>query len=113
MKKREAGRVAGQQYSPEQRARAVAIVRSSPGRTVREIAADLKINDKTLNEWVVKARRRELDPDGSMSDAARRRIEKLEAENTLLRREVEFQKKARAFILAMRANRNGSSSSER
>lgn len=95
-----------EKYGPVDRARAVEVVRSSPHRTVREIAVDLKINEKTLNEWVVKARRRRLDPDGTMSEAAKRRIEYLEAENKLLQKELDFQKKAAAFISQMRANRN-------
>jgi transposase len=86
----------------------VEIVRSSPHRTIRDVAADLGVNDKTLNQWVVQARRRALDPEGSMSDAAKRRLEQLEAENARLRKELDFQKKARAFIQQMRANRNGS-----
>ena len=113
MVKREAGEVARKRFSVEERAKAVEIVRSSPHRTIKEIAFDLQINDKTLNEWVVKARRRRLDPDGSMSEAAKRRMEKLEAENALLRREIEFQKKARALISQMQANRTGSPSSDR
>lgn len=110
MTKRKAGRVAGQKYTSEQRAQAVEIVMSSPHRTIREVAADLGINDKTLNEWVVTARRRRLDPDGTMSEAARRRIDEVEAENTRLRKELEFQKKAAAFISQLRASRNDSRS---
>ena len=110
MARRNAGRVAGQRYSPEDRARAVEIVRSSPHRSVRDVAADLGINDKTLNEWVVNARRRRLDPDGTMSEAARRRIDALEAENKRLQKELDFQKKAAAFISQLRANRNDSRS---
>ena len=108
--KRKAGRVAGERYSPEDRARAVEIVRSSPHRTIKEVAIDLGINDKTLNEWVVTARRRRLDPDGTMSEAAKRRIEQLEVENTRLQKELDFQKKAAAFISQLRANRNDSRS---
>lgn len=108
MVKRKAGRMAGQRYSPEDRARAVEIVRSSPHRTVKEVAVDLGINDKTLNEWVVNARRRRLDPDGTMSEAARRRLDQLEAENKRLQKELDFQKKAAAFISQLRANRNDS-----
>lgn len=96
-----------ERYGPEDRARAVEVVRSSPHRSVRAVAADLGINEKTLNEWVVRARRRRLDPDGTMSESAKRRIEKLEAENKRLQKELDFQKKARAFISELRANRNG------
>ena len=110
MTKRKAGRVAGQNYTPEERARAVEIVASSPHRSIRDVAADLGVNDKTLNQWVVAARRRRLDPDGTMSEAARRRIDLLEAENKRLKKELDFQKKAAAFISQLRANRNDSRS---
>lgn len=98
----------GQHYSAEERAEAVRIVRASKGRTIRDIAADLGINDKTLNKWVVHARDAELDPAGTMSDAARRRVRELEAENARLRRELDFQVKAQAFMRQISTRRNGS-----
>ena len=76
---------------------------------MRAIAADLGLNEKTLNEWVVKARNAEIDPDGSMSDAARREIRELRAENARLKKDLEFEKKARAFIREISRSRNASS----
>ena len=95
-------------YSPQERAEAVRIVFASKGRSIVEIAADLGINSKTLNQWVVNARNAQLDPEGSMSDAAKRRIRELEAENARLRKDLEFEKKAGAFIRQVSLRRNGS-----
>jgi transposase len=85
-------------YSPEERMAAVRIVRESPGRTIREIAADLGVKEDTLYAWVLRARKAQIDPDGSMSDAAKRRIAELEKENARLRRDLDFEIKAKAFI---------------
>lgn len=71
------------------------------------VAAKLGINDKTLNEWVVNARNAEIDPAGTMSDAAKRRIRELEAENARLKKDLEFEKKVGTFISMVR-ERNAS-----
>lgn len=93
-------------YTPQERAAAVRLVRSSR-EPVTVVAAKLGINDKTLNEWVVAARNAEIDPDGTMSEVAKRRIRELEAEVARLRKDLEFEKKAGAFISMVR-KRNGS-----
>lgn len=95
-------------FTPAERAEAVRIVRSSKGRSVVEIAAELGINDKTLNQWVVQARNAEIDPDGVLSDAARRRIRELEKEVARLEKDLEFEKKARAFTQAISLRRRNS-----
>lgn len=95
-------------YSPQERAEAVRIVLASRGRSIVQIAADLGINDKTLNKWVVAARNAQIDPDGSMSEAAKRRIRELEAENARLKKDLDFEKKAGAFIRQVSLRRNGS-----
>ncbi|MEJ1923566.1 transposase [Microbacterium sp. KHB019] len=95
-------------YSPEERASAVRIVRESPGRTIRDIAADLGLKEDTLYAWVVRARKAQIDPDGSMSDAARRRIWELERENARLQRDLDFERKAKAFIRQISHRRNDS-----
>jgi len=86
----------------------VRIVRSSKGRTIVEIAAELGINDKTLNQWVVQARNADIDPEGSMSDAAKRRIRALEDQVAQLEKDLEFEKKARAFTQAISLRRRSS-----
>lgn len=87
---------------------AVRIVRESPGRTVREIAADLGLKEATLYSWVVRARDAQIDPDGSMSDATKQRIRELEKENAHLRRDLDFERKAKAFIRQSSHRRNDS-----
>lgn len=87
---------------------AVRIVRESPGRTVREIAADLGLKEDTLYAWVLRARKAQIDPDGSMSDAARQRIWELEKENARLQRDLDFERKAKAFIRQISHRRNDS-----
>jgi transposase len=102
---REGGR---HRFTPAERAEAVRIVRSSRGRTVVEIAAELGINDKTLNQWVVQARNADIDPEGAMSDAAKRRIRALEDQVAQLEKDLEFEKKARAFTQAISLRRRSS-----
>ncbi|MNI72723.1 Transposase [compost metagenome] len=97
-----------QQFTPVERAEAVRIVRSSRGRSILEIAAELGINDKTLNAWVVAARNAEIDPEGSMTDAAKRRIRELEKEVARLEKDLEFEKKARAFTQSISLRRRSS-----
>lgn len=95
-------------YPPEVRIAAVRIVRETPGRSVREIAADLGLKQGTLEVWVSRARKAQIDPDGSMSDATKRRIRALEKENARLRRDLEFERKAKAFIRQSSHQRNDS-----
>lgn len=97
VKKREAGVAARRRFTPEERAAAVALVRSSR-RPVTQVAAELEMSDKTLNQWVVEARNAAIDPSGSLTVAAKRRIRELEAEVARLERDLEFEKKARALI---------------
>lgn len=110
MSKRENPRArrSGEHYSAEERSAAVQLVRASRGRTIREVAAELGIAHQTLYRWVAHARDVEIDPAGTMSDAARRRVRELEAENERLRRELDFQAKAQAFMRQISTRRNGS-----
>ncbi len=69
---------------------------ADPKKSIRECAAELGINDKTLNDWVIKYGRTgkaaQARTDGQKElDEARRRIRELESEN-------EFLKKAAAFF---------------
>jgi transposase-like protein len=54
------------------------------------------------------ARLERIDPGGELTVAQRKRIRDLEKENALLRRDLEFEKKARAFFLEIDQNDNGS-----
>ena len=88
------------QYTEEYRLEAVEYYRkaheSDPKKSIRECAAELGINDKTLNEWILKqaktGRVTQERTDGQKElDAAKKRIRELESEN-------EFLKKAAAFF---------------
>ena len=84
-------------YTDEYRREAVDYVLTS-GRPITECARELGLNDKTLNDWVLRFKRRgEVTgamPDGDAEVAAlRREVERL-------RRENEFLKKASAFFAA-------------
>lgn len=104
----ERGGSRARRYSQDERAEAVRIVRASKGRSVRSIALDLGIPVPTLHRWVHAARERELDPGATMSEAARKRLRVLEEENARLRKDLEFEKKARAFVQEISRRRNGS-----
>ena len=88
------------QYTEEYRLEAVEYYRtaheSDPKKSIRECAAELGINDKTLNDWILKqaktGRVTQERTDGQKElDAAKKRIRELESEN-------EFLKKAAAFF---------------
>ena len=88
------------QYTEEHRLEAVGHCRKAreadPKKSIRECAAELGINDKTLNDWILKqaktGRVTQERTDGQKElDEARKRIRELESEN-------EFLKKAAAFF---------------
>ena len=88
------------QYTEEYRLEAAGHCRKAreadPKKSIRECAAELGINDKTLNDWVIKYGRTgkvtQARTDGQKElDEARRNIRELESEN-------EFLKKAAAFF---------------
>lgn len=88
------------QYTEEYRLEAVEYCRKAretdPKKSIRECAAELGINDKTLNDWVIKYGRtgkvtQARTDEQKELDEARRRIRELESEN-------EFLKKAAAFF---------------
>ena len=85
------------QFTARERARAVQIVRSS-NRSVREAAEELGISEKTLWQWVNNARLAEIDPEGSLTASQRARIRDLEKKVASLERDLEFEKKAKAFF---------------
>ena len=53
---------------------------------------------RTLEAWIAKAKRAEIDPDGTMSPERVTELLRLQRENASLRREVEFLKKAGALL---------------
>lgn len=83
--------------SAEERAVAVALYESS-GRSARLVADELGMPAKTLEKWIRLSKRRALDPDGSMPEEQLLQLLRFKRENLLLRREVDFLKKADAFF---------------
>lgn len=91
---------APRQYTEEYRLEAVEHYRKAreadPKKSIRECAAELGINDKTLNDWVIKFGRtgkvtQARTDEQKEPDEARRRIGELESES-------EFPRKAAAFF---------------
>ncbi|TFD34300.1 hypothetical protein E3T40_10420, partial [Cryobacterium sp. TMT1-19] len=87
-------------FSPEFRAAAVARV-AEGDKSIVKVAAALGINHRTLWTWVNAARLKTIDPAGELTPQARKRIRDLEKENALLRRDLDFEKKAKAFFLEL------------
>ena len=90
-------------FSPEFRAAAVARV-AEGDKSIVKVAAALGINHRTLWTWVNAARLKTIDPAGELTPQARKRIRDLEKENALLRRDLDFEKKAKAFFLELDQN---------
>ncbi len=95
------------QFTPRERAEAVKIARSSK-KSVREVARELGINEKTLGQWVTQANARVIDPDGSMTVSARALIREQQRRIAQLERDLEFEKKAKAFFRELDQRGNGS-----
>ena len=88
-------------YPAEFREQAVELVKVS-GKTVAEIARDLKINDTTLGNWVKADRAERGVPDDTgllpLTAAERAELTRLRRENSTLKNEREILKKAAAFF---------------
>lgn len=87
-------------YTDEYRREAVDYVLAS-GRPITECARELGVNDKTLNDWVLKFKRRG-EVTGAMT-AEEADVAALRRENERLRQENEFLKKAAAFFARSQA----------
>ena len=65
-------------------------VRPTRRRGIRECAAKLEVNDKTLNDWIIKHNKtkrvtQERTDEHKQLDAVNRRIHELESENKFLK----------------------------
>ena len=87
-------------YTEEYRLEAVEYYRKAkeidPRKTITDCARELGINDKTLNDWILK-----YEGTGRVTQARtdeQLEIDRIKRENERLRRENEFLKKAAAFF---------------
>ena len=84
-------------YPPEFKAEAVRLVRSSPDRTIPQIANEIGVSDNALRRWVKQAKIDEGNTNGLTTDE-REELQRLRREVKTLKQEREFLKKAAAFF---------------
>jgi transposase-like protein len=88
---------ARKKYTQEYKDEAVELVVSS-GRPVAEIARDLGINEGTLGNWVMTAKKSGKLQEKPLEINERSRLKELEEENRRLKMERDFLKKAAAWF---------------
>ena len=84
-------------YPEEFKAEAVQLARSSPDRSIRQLAYELGIADQTLRNWIKQAEIDRGEREG-LSTEEREELRRLRRENRILREEREILKKAAAFF---------------
>lgn len=91
-------------YPEEFRRDAVELVRSSPGRTIREVGRELGVNHETLRNWVNAAKRaeqaegRSSERDGQVSADEREELRRLRKKVAELELEKEILRKAAQYF---------------
>jgi transposase len=87
----------GTRYTEEFKAEAVQLARSSPERSIRQLAYELGIADQTLRNWIKQA---QIDAGERqwLTTEEREELRRLRIENRILREEREILKKAAAFF---------------
>jgi transposase len=88
----------GSRYPEEFKAEAVQLARSSPERSIRQLAYELGISDQTLRTcWIQQAEVDRGEREG-LTTQEREGLRRLRRENRILREEREILKKAAAFF---------------
>ena len=85
-------------YPEEFRRDAVALVKSSPERTVAEIARELGVNHETLRQWVKAADKQQAQQAAGLGSAELEELRRLRKENAELRVEKEILRKAAQYF---------------
>ena len=91
-------------YSPAYRREAAQLVIGT-GRTISAVAKEIGVGEQLLGRWVAIERSRAVDPPGALDADERAELERLRVENTELRMDREFLKKAAAFFVTENQNR--------
>ncbi len=84
-------------YPPESKLEAVRLVRSSPGKSVAQIARELGVSDNSLRSWVKQFEIDEGEREG-LTTEEREELRRLRKEVRILRQEKEILRKAAAFF---------------
>ncbi len=84
-------------YTPEFRAEAVRLVRSTPDKPASQIARELGVSDNALRTWVKQSEIDEGEREG-LTTEEREELRKLRKEVKVLRQEREILKKATVFF---------------
>ena len=87
----------GLRYPEEFKAEAVRLARSSPERSIHQLAYELGIADQTLRNWIRQAKIDHGEREG-LTTEERGELRRLRRENKILREERDILKKAAAFF---------------
>jgi transposase len=87
----------GSRYTEEFKAESVQLARSTPEKSIRQLAYELGIADQTLRNWIKQAQIDRGEREG-LTTEEREELRRLRRENRILREEREILKKAAAFF---------------
>ncbi len=85
------------EFSPEYKDEAVKLVMNT-GRPVATVARELGVKDQTLGRWVLAYKARQECGDGALSETERVELARLRKENSELKMDRAFLKKASLFF---------------
>ena len=84
-------------YPPEFKREAVRLVRSSPDRSIAQIAKELGVSDNSLRSWVKQTEIDQGEREG-LSTEEQEELRRLRRENRILKQEKDILRKAAAFF---------------